>query len=108
METRPPRTPLQTALTSQVLEPNSLSSTTTVRPQVAADSVVLTTHRAAVWALPGEAMPSVEPGLKPYQPSHRMKVPSTCSMSVHTYNELPSSQGKKRPVWSVLQKARRT
>ena len=47
METRPPRMPLQTAPTSQVLEPRSLSRATTVRPPVAAESVVVTMERAA-------------------------------------------------------------
>ena len=50
IETRPPRMPLQTALTSHVLEPRSLSMATTVRPPVAAESVVVTTERAAAVA----------------------------------------------------------
>ena len=46
-------------------------------PPVQADKVVTTTTRPAVFAV-SVLMARVEPALKPYHPSHRIKVPSTC------------------------------
>jgi hypothetical protein len=46
-------------------------------PPVQADRVVTTTTRPAVFAV-SVLMARVEPALKPYHPSHRIKVPSTC------------------------------
>lgn len=43
-----------------------------------AESVVVAKMRAAV-AVASCVMPRVEPALKPYQPNHRMKVPSACN-----------------------------
>lgn len=41
---------------------------------VAADRVVVTAARAAVWDMP--TMARALPGLKPYHPNHRMKTPN--------------------------------
>jgi hypothetical protein len=46
-------------------------------PPEQADRVVTTTTRPAVFAV-SVLMARVEPALKPYHPSHRIKVPSTC------------------------------
>jgi len=43
----------------------------------AAARVVVTAARAATSPYPGTEMTRVEPGLKPYHPNHRMKVPRT-------------------------------
>merc|ERR1719486_92888 len=40
-------------------------------------SVVFTATIPAVWAAPWSCMLKVLPGLKPYQPNHRAKVPRT-------------------------------
>ena len=51
-----------------------------VKPPAPAASVVVVATRAASRARP-PLRPSVEPALKPYQPTHRMKTPSTPSGS---------------------------
>ena len=43
---------------------------------LAAAMVVVTAARAATSAAPAYVIPRVLPGLKPYQPTQRMKVPS--------------------------------
>merc|ERR1711967_168176 len=51
----------------------------TMRPPAAAERVVFTAARAAGCAARSVEMSKVLPGLKPYQPTQRMKVPRTTS-----------------------------
>mmetsp|Transcript_2664 Transcript_2664/g.4548 ORF Transcript_2664/g.4548 Transcript_2664/m.4548 type:complete len:204 (-) Transcript_2664:712-1323(-) len=73
--TRPHSTPLQVATKSQAFwrrKPLSRQA----QPPAAADRVVHTAERAAIWLAPWEIRPT-DPGLNPYQPNQRRTVPST-------------------------------
>mmetsp|Transcript_4984 Transcript_4984/g.16412 ORF Transcript_4984/g.16412 Transcript_4984/m.16412 type:complete len:245 (+) Transcript_4984:656-1390(+) len=82
--TSPPSSELQVAARSHIGTPPSwlgrprLRSSPVVAPEAAA-SVVVTAARAASRAKPAGVIARVEPGLNPYQPNQRRKVPSTCS-----------------------------
>mmetsp|Transcript_36817 Transcript_36817/g.80215 ORF Transcript_36817/g.80215 Transcript_36817/m.80215 type:complete len:202 (+) Transcript_36817:451-1056(+) len=78
MPTSPERTPLHAWDRSQVLDlPKFHMSDDT--PPAAAEMVVVTAVRDTVSTAP--LMASMEPGLNPYQPNHRIKVPSTTSVT---------------------------
>ena len=53
-----------------------------VSPPATAESVVVSTVRAATRDMCGVEIRRVEPGLKPYQPIQRKNVPSTCSAAL--------------------------
>merc|ERR1719502_2279497 len=78
MDTKPARMPLQKPPTSR-----SLGGTTNARnmkttsPATHGDRVVFTATRPAVCASPLLFIDSVLPGLKPYHPNHKQKVPKT-------------------------------
>mmetsp|Transcript_5566 Transcript_5566/g.15761 ORF Transcript_5566/g.15761 Transcript_5566/m.15761 type:complete len:207 (-) Transcript_5566:404-1024(-) len=74
MPTRPASAPLHTAMRSHTPTCMYLIISV-VMPAAAADSVVVTAVRPTATSAPSNS--SMEPGLKPYQPNHRMKVPST-------------------------------
>mmetsp|Transcript_2069 Transcript_2069/g.5209 ORF Transcript_2069/g.5209 Transcript_2069/m.5209 type:complete len:216 (+) Transcript_2069:617-1264(+) len=76
MDTRPPRMPLPTAITSHTCDMR-YSMATDTRPAVAAERVVVTHTRARsrAYCTPRANTERVEPPLKPYQPIHRMKTP---------------------------------
>ena len=67
----------------------------TVMPPVAADKVVFIATCAAMAPVAPSCMPRVLPGLKPYQPNHREKVPSTTNGRLWISN---SSGFSKRPL----------
>ena len=58
---------------------NAFSRHTQVMPPTQAESVVVIATRPATRGSSSVEIEAVEPQLKPYQPTHRMKVPSTCS-----------------------------
>src|SRR5581483_7907527 len=71
MATRPPRKPLTDIPRSHFFDLGYTKNTAT-RPAAAAASVVL----AATRPMPSQSMADrVEPGLKPYQPNHRITPP---------------------------------
>ena len=83
IQTRPPRQPFMAKLRLKVASP--VLRSTYIRlakraatPPDAAARVVLTPARAAVSDAAALVISPVEPTLKPYQPNHRMKDPSTC------------------------------
>merc|ERR1719379_870337 len=75
-ETKPAKIPLQSAAQSYFLVIAKISRKT-VRPPVAAESVVFIMTCAATKAVPASDNPKVEPELKPHQPNQRIKVPRT-------------------------------
>ena len=60
--------------------------------------MVMTATRAVTSAEAPSAMASCEPGLKPYQPTQRMKVPSTTSAALCPGMGTALPSGPKRPV----------
>merc|ERR550514_453436 len=75
-DTKPAKIPLQSAAQSYFLVSAKIKRKT-VRPPVAAESVVFIMTWAATSAVPLSDSPKVEPELKPHQPNQRMKVPRT-------------------------------
>merc|ERR1719379_2555458 len=95
-DTKPAKIPLQSAAQSYFLVIAKISRKT-VRPPVAAESVVFIMTCAATRAVPLSDIPKVEPELNPHQPNHRMKVPRTmrgceCGRNSSSFSE------SKRPV----------
>merc|ERR1719379_576664 len=95
-DTKPAKMPLQSAAQSYFLVIAKIRRKT-VKPPVAAESVVFIITWAATSAVPLSDIPKVEPELKPHQPNQRMKVPSTmrgceCGENSSSFSE------SKRPV----------
>mmetsp|Transcript_7810 Transcript_7810/g.24871 ORF Transcript_7810/g.24871 Transcript_7810/m.24871 type:complete len:208 (-) Transcript_7810:591-1214(-) len=78
MDTSPARMPLQKPLTSKSFGGSTWAlSKKTNKPATHGESVVFAATRPAVCAVASSCIEPVLPALKPYQPNHRKKVPST-------------------------------
>merc|ERR1711871_1237037 len=95
-DTKPAKMPLQSAAESYFLVIAKIKKKT-VRPPVAAESVVFIITWAATSAVPLSDIPKVEPELKPHQPNQRMKVPRTMRGAECGMNS-PAFSSSKRPV----------
>jgi hypothetical protein len=70
-----------------------------LRAPAQAANVVLTATKAATSPRFSDAMESVEPGLNPYQPNQRQKVPSICSDVEWAVNSAGSSSRSPFSSW---------
>src|SRR5258705_9456766 len=93
MATRPARKPFVVKPRSHLLvRANAMKSA--VRPAEQAASVVLNETREMPWTSIAE---SVLPGLKPYQPNHRIRPPTAPRMMLCGSGGPPPSRAKTRP-----------
>ena len=93
METKPAKMPLHNAPTSYFFIMTYRSRKTVIPPVAAAKVVFIATWAAKAPSLP-DFIVRVEPGLKPYHPNQRAKVPSTTNGKLWHSN---SSGFVKRP-----------
>mmetsp|Transcript_123334 Transcript_123334/g.349446 ORF Transcript_123334/g.349446 Transcript_123334/m.349446 type:complete len:213 (-) Transcript_123334:587-1225(-) len=98
METRPASTPLPKPPTSSFLGSNAnLRRAKTTSPATHGEIVVFTATSPAWCAEDAVCMARVLPGLKPYHPNQRMKVPRTQN-GMWCASNFPSSASSKRPA----------
>mmetsp|Transcript_24956 Transcript_24956/g.62250 ORF Transcript_24956/g.62250 Transcript_24956/m.62250 type:complete len:208 (-) Transcript_24956:375-998(-) len=69
-----------------------------VRPPAAAAMVVHTAERPTTATESAPTMASIDPGLKPYHPTHRTKVPSTTREALWPGMAMGRPSAPKRPV----------
>lgn len=95
MDTRPASNPFVNLHRSSFLSSN-MPNRKEERPPHAAEMVVLK-HTFCVRCYLSPDMPKVEPPLKPYQPNHRINVPSVTIPALCGLNSLWSVSGSNRP-----------
>mmetsp|Transcript_15770 Transcript_15770/g.42385 ORF Transcript_15770/g.42385 Transcript_15770/m.42385 type:complete len:207 (+) Transcript_15770:696-1316(+) len=107
MDTRPARAPLSVCSRSRLCRMSLARARLVIAPAAAAIVVVAAARETT---LPRPMMPSAEPGLKPYQPTQRMKVPSAwsvaecpgISMTLPSASNLPRRGPTKKAPSSAL------